>query len=230
MRTFLMVVASVLALSSQAATQAAQTSRLEFVSEYVRELGANEDMREIAAKEMAEAGTDKNSANAAIVRTSTRIILELNAQIAALKGMTLDGQFANVPQSIADFYQRKIEIYKQMRAMAQAFMSGPKPGVDYGAIAAKAPELTAMIEYIDQSLFKATPLVFAALIADKPDNQGHMSRLRITRAERDELLHHLQIEFGAKMDSAEQNTTVSSATVLRNYLSKKGYKCSDDPL
>jgi hypothetical protein len=226
-----LLIAMALALGgSLAAAQAVQTSRLEFVSEYVRELGANESMRVLAAKEMAEAGTDKNSTNAAIIRTSTRIILELNAQIAALKGMTLDGQFAHVPQSIADFYQKKIDVYKQTRAMAQAFMSGPKPGVDYGAIAAKAPELTAMIEYIDQSLFKATPLVFAALIADKPDNQGHMSRLRITRAERDELLHHLQIEFGAKMDSAEQNPIVSSATVLRNYLSKKGYKCSDDPL
>ena len=73
-------------------------------------------------------------------------------------------------------------------------------------------------------------MVFALLIADKPDNEGHMSRLRITRGERDELLRHLQLEFGAKMDSANQNYTVSSATVLRNYLSKKGYKCSDDPM
>jgi hypothetical protein len=79
-------------------------------------------------------------------------------------------------------------------------------------------------------LFEATPLIFGMLIADKPDNQGHMSRLRITRAERDELSRKLQIEFGAKMDAVDQNYTVSSASVLRNYLSKKGYKCSDDPL
>lgn len=229
MRAFLIGMALALG-GSLAVAQAVQTSRLEFVNEYVRELGANESMRELAAKEMAEAVTDKNSANSAIIRTSTRIILELNTQIAALESMTLDGRFAGVPKTLADFYQRKIAVYKQMRAMAQAFMSGPKPGVDYGAMAATAPELTATIEYIDQSLFKATPLVFAALIADKPDNQGHMSRLRITRAERDELLRDLQIEFGAKMESAEQNPTVSSATVLRNYLSKKGYKCSDDPL
>jgi hypothetical protein len=228
MRAFLIAMA--IALGGSLGAQAAQTSRLEFVTEYVRELGANEDMRELGEKAMAEAGTDKNSANSAIIRTSTRIILELNAQIAALKGMTLDGQFADVAKTLTDFYQMKIDIHKQFIALAQAFMSGPKPGVDYGAMAAKAPQLSATIEYIDQSLFKVTPLIFAALIADKPDNQGHMSRLRITRAERDDLLHHLQIEFGAKMESAEQNPTVSSATVLRNYLSKKGYKCSDDPL
>jgi hypothetical protein len=238
-RAFLIAIASVravqpmrigvfiFALISPAAAQAAETSRLEFVAEYIRELGANESMRELAARDIAETGTDKNSA---MIRSSTRIILELNAQMTALEEIALDGQFVALPKNIADFYQQKIDIHKQLIAMASAFMSGPKANVDYGALAAKAPQLTATIEYIDRALFRATPLIFATLIADKPDNQGHMSRLRITRAERDELLRHLQIEFGAKMDSADQNYTVSSATVLRDYLSKKGYKCSDDPL
>jgi len=68
------------------------------------------------------------------------------------------------------------------------------------------------------------------LIADKPDAQGHMSRLRITRAERDRLVRFLQIDFGKKLDARDQNYIVSSASVLRDYLTKKGYKCSDDPL
>lgn len=68
-----------------------------------------------------------------------------------------------------------------MIAMASAFVQGPKPGVDYRAMAAEAPKLTAMIEYVDKSVFQATPLIFATLIADKSDSQGHMSRLRITR-------------------------------------------------
>ena len=227
MRAFLRVLAGVLVLSSPAGAQTAQTSRLEFVTEYVRELGADESMRELAEKDMAEAGTDKNSA---MIRSSTRIILELNAQIAALKKMTLDGRFPEVAKTFADFYQQKIDIHKRLIALATAFMSGPKPKIDYGAMAAEAPQLTATIEYIDRALFLATPLVFAMLVADEPDNQGHMNRLRITRAERDSLLHSLQIEFGAKMDSTDQNYTVSSASVLRDYLSKKGYKCSDDPL
>jgi hypothetical protein len=67
------------------------------------------------------------------------------------------------------------------------------------------------------------------LIADKPDNEGHMSRLRITRAERDELLRSLQIDFDGKMDQTDTDYIVGAATVLRNYLIKKGYKCSDEP-
>jgi len=109
-------------------------------------------------------------------------------------------------------------------------MSGPKPGVDYGALAARAPKLTATIEYLDHSLFEATPLIFATLIDDRPDRDGHVSRLTITRAQRDDLVRKLQLSFGRKMELADQNYIVSAATVLRNYLSKKGYRCSDEPL
>jgi hypothetical protein len=205
---------------------AAETLHLTFVSEYVREIGVNEELRELAAKEVAEPGADKN---AAMIRSGTRIVLELNSQVAMLKGMSLNPPFDKVPGAIAAFYEQKINAYNRMIAMASAFVQGPKPGVDYGALAAEAPKLTAMIEYIDRSIFQATPLIFATLIADKPDSQGRMSRLRITRAERDELVRSLQISFGEKMDQTDQNWIVSSATVLRDYLIKKGYKCSDDP-
>jgi hypothetical protein len=205
---------------------AAETPHLAFVNEYVRELGVNEHMRELGEKDIGEQGADKN---AALIRSSTRIVLELTSQIAMLEGMTLNPPFDKVPAAIAAFYKQKIEVHNQFIAMATAFVSGPKPGVDYGALAADAPKLTATLEHIDRSLFQATPLIFATLIADKPDSQGHMSRLRITRAERDKLARFLQIDFGDKMNATDQNYIVSSASVLRDYLIKKGYKCSDDP-
>ncbi len=105
-------------------------------------------------------------------------------------------------------------------AMSTAFLSGPKPGVDYDAMAADAPKITAMLEYIDRSLFQATPAIFAMLIDDKPDRQG-MGRLSITRAERDRLVRSLRISFGKKLDQHDQNLIVSSASVLRDYLAKK---------
>jgi hypothetical protein len=214
-------------LAFPASQIAAETSRLAFVTEYVRELGINEDMRERAQKDVADAGADKN---VAIIRSGTRIILELNSQIEILKDMTLNPPFNGVPGGIAEFYKYKVKAYHNLINMATAFVLGPKPDVDYGAIAAEAPKETATLEHIDRSLFKITPLIFATLISDKPDSQGHMSVLRITRAERDHLLQTLQIDFGDKMNGPDQNYIVSSAAVLRDYLSKKGYKCSDDPL
>jgi len=221
------VLAALLLLAAPVLGLAAETSNLAFVTEYVRELGANEQLRALAGKDVTEPGSDSN---AAIIRSSTRIILELNAEIAVLKGMKLDEHFASVPEAIAAFYEKKIDVYQQMIKLATTFLSGPKPNVDYGAEVTEAPKLTAAMQYIDHSLFQATPLIFATLIADKPDSQGHMSRLRITRAERDHLLQSLQLAFGNKMEAAEQNYIVGSATVLRDYLSKKEYKCADDPL
>jgi hypothetical protein len=203
---------------------AAETSRLAFVSEYVRELGANENSRALGEREFAEPNAQQLPT---MIRGSTRIVLELTAQVGILKRMTLSGRFVDLPANVAQFYEQKIDAHNRMIAMVSALLSGPKPGVDYGAITAEAPKITATLEYIDRALFEATPLIFATLIDEKPDKEGHVSRLTITRAQRDDLVRKLQLSFGNKMEQADQNHIVSAATVL---LSKKGYKCSDEPL
>jgi len=213
-------------LAIPATRAAAQTSQLAFVTEFARELGVNERMRELGERDLADAGPEKWTA---MIRSSTRITLELNSQISMMKGTTLKPPFDKLPGTIASFYEYKIDIHNRLVEMATAMATGPKPGVDYGAMIAEAPKLTATLEHIDRSLFQATPMVFAMLIADAPDKQGHMSRLRITRAERDHLVRSLQIDFGNKMERQDQNLMVSAATVLRDYLIKKGYKCSDEP-
>jgi hypothetical protein len=109
----------------------AETSHLTFVSEYVRELLANERSRAVAEKEIAEQGSDKNPA---IIRNSTRIVLELRSQIGTLNGMTLNPPFAELPGSVAQFYAEEINVHNQFMAIAVALSSGPKPGVDYGAM------------------------------------------------------------------------------------------------
>jgi hypothetical protein len=58
--------------------------------------------------------------------------------------------------------------------------------------------------------------------------ENHLSHLVITRAERDRLVHELTLAFGQKMGQANQNYTVSSASVLKEYLIRD-YKCDDDP-
>jgi hypothetical protein len=67
---------------------------------------------------------------------------------------------AKVPETIAGFYEQKIEVHKQFIAIASAFVSGPKPGVDYGAMTADAPKLTAMLEYLDRAQFSGDALSF----------------------------------------------------------------------
>jgi len=144
-----------------------------------------------------------------------------------LKGIHLNAPFQDLPGNIAYFYNSKIDLHQNMIDMAAAFLSGPKPGVDYGKMTAEAPKITASLEYVDRTLFQATPLIFATLIDQHPDKNGHASHLMITTAERKGLLRSLAISFGKQMDVKEANYIVSSASVLRDYLMK--YQCANEP-
>ena len=91
------------------------------------------------------------------------------------------------------------------------------------------PEITAEMEYADESIFKMTPLVFATLINNKPDTKNHLSHLIITKAEGKKLVDSINSRFGSSLSEKNQNWTVSSASVLKTYLAENGYKFSDDP-
>ena len=146
-----------------------------------------------------------------------------------LRGMRLNPPFETLPGNIASFYEQKIDLYKRFGDGCAAMMSGPKPGIDYDAIAAEAPKLTAELEYIDIALFEAMPLVFATLIDPVPDASDHLSKLIITKAQRNKLIADINSEFGTKLDQKDQGHIVGAAWVLRAYLGKeKGYSASDE--
>jgi hypothetical protein len=147
-----------------------------------------------------------------------------------LTRMQLNPPFDVLPPNLSAFNERKIELYRKMSAACEAFMSGmsggPKPGVDYDAIGAEMPKLTAELDYIDHAIFEATPLVFAMLISPVPDKNNHMSKLIITADERKHLIDDINSYFGAKLDQEQQPWLVCAATVLRDYL-LKDYTPSD---
>jgi hypothetical protein len=206
--------------------RAAETSHLQFITEYIRELGELERLRSVAFDEL---NADANNLNkmSSCVRSSTRFRLELQAQIAMMRGMKLSPPFEELPPTISEFNERRINLYDRMGENCATMLTGPKPKVDYGAVAAEAPKITAEIEYVDHSLFQATPLIFATLIDPVPDANNHMSKLIITKAERKRLLGDLNSHFGRKMDTDQQNWIVSSASVLKGYL-LKDYTASDE--
>ena len=172
---------------------------------------------------------DESNRMASCIRSATRFQLELQSQISILRGMRLKAPFETLPGDIASFCERKIELYKRFGDGCAAMMSGPKPGIDYDAIAAESPKLTAEMEYIDTALFNAIPLVFATLIDPVPDANNHMSKLIITKAERNRMIADINSEFGAKLNQKDQGHIVGAAWVLRAYLGKeKGYTASDE--
>jgi hypothetical protein len=204
-----------------------ETSHLKFVTEYIRELAAIEDLRASGEQELKKITRQEESFPISI-HTSTLIRLELGSQIRMLKSMRLNAPFDEVIPNLVRFYEHKMELHQRLIDISKAFVAGPEEGVDYGKLAAEAPEIRAKNDYIDQALFESTPLIFATLIDPKADSKNHASHLIITKAERSKLIDDLNIRFGDKIDQKDQSYIVGSGSVLKTYL-LKGYKCSDDP-
>ena len=207
------------------------TKPYDFVSEIIKELGQNETIKMVGAEELKEANTSGNSMEimSAIIRQSTRQNLELRANINMLNGMHLKAPSDGSPKMFADIYQQKIELYEMMSDIAEKFMSGPKPGVDFGNLAAQMPKISAMLEQNDSNLIKISPAIFIALVDMKEDSQGHANHLVISKKERQKLLSELKRYFGEKMKMKNQDGLVSSASVLTSYLENKGFKNAEDP-
>jgi hypothetical protein len=215
-----------LALSGASAAQAQQTPHLQFVTEYVRELSQIEELRQRAADNIAN---DPQHGFANCIADMTSLQMEYQSQIEAMKGITLSPPVSELPGEIAAFYQMKVNLYGQFIDACSAMMSGPKPGVDYSAIAANLPKIRAQLDYVDRSLFDASPLIFATLIDRRADSAGHVSHLVISNAERTELLRQMDTEFGGKLDDAmHAGYVVQSAGIIKGYL-QKDFKGSDDP-
>jgi hypothetical protein len=207
------------------AVRAQETPHLQFVTEYIRELGKMERLRSQANDEL----NDGSNKMAGCVRSTTRFQLELQSQIFMLRNIRLNPPFDELAPSLATFNEQKLGLYKKMGYGCTALMGGPKPGVDYDVIAADAPKITAQLEYIDNAMLESSPMIFATLIDPVPDANNKMSRLIITSAERKKLIADIDSFFGAELNQKDQGYVVSAASVLKAYLGKeKGYSVSDE--
>jgi hypothetical protein len=204
-----------------------ETPHLEFVTEYIRQLAAIEDIREAGERELT--GDSKTSSPfTAVIHNGTAMQLELRSQISMLQKMRLAAPFDTVIPLLAEFDKKKIDLYQRIVDISSVFLV-EKPGVDYAGLAAEMPKVRAGLEYIDRTIFEdVTPLVFATLLDQRPDSDNHVSHLIITKAESARLVESLNNRFGPKLDKKEPGYIVGSAAVLRTYL-LDGHKSSDEP-
>ena len=115
-----------------AASHAEETDHYAVVAEYIRELGANEDLHALAEKELGKS-KDNNEKMTTAIRNSTRAKLELGTNINALQKMQLSKPFDTLLPTISGLYQQKIALHDEVVKIAGAFVGGPQEGVDYGA-------------------------------------------------------------------------------------------------
>lgn len=228
MRIALCSILALLAISGRC--YAEDTPHIEVLTEYIHELVETKRMEDLAKIELASIPKGNAQEQMALsIRHGTRVKLMLSTFIGRLQQMHLDKPYETLIPYLTTVYTQKLGLYDEFVSISKTFIAAPQPNVDYGKLAAHMPEITASIEFVDESIFKITPMVFMLVISQKPDSQNHLSHLAITRKQNKALLSSLKSGFGASMDAKEQNWTVSSASVLRTYLRDKGYKFSDDP-
>lgn len=202
-------------------------ARVAFAQEFIREMASIEQVRDTYAKEHREDKTFPQQM-ATMIRTGTRMKLELQANINILEKMVLRPPFDVFITNLQKIYDRKITIQDELISASTQLLSGPKPDVDYDAMAAHAPELTAQDEYLDKIIFETSPAVFLCLVDERADSQGHASHLIITSAQRKQMIGKINTLFGSKLNDKNPTYTTSAAWIIRAGLLKE-YKSSDDP-
>ena len=210
-----------------ARTPKPETPHINVMKEYVRELIEAEDLKTKGEKELSEAKSPNEQFSAGIYYSKSTQ-LELRSEIRMLQSMHLNDPFDTLIPSLVAFYGDQINLHQQLIDISGKFLAGPKEGVDYQVLAAKLPENRAELDDSRKSVFQAAALVFMTLIDEKPDSQGHVSHLVITKAEKSDLQDQLEIMLKGVPEKGDQDYYISAAMVLRGGL-QKGHKCADDP-
>jgi hypothetical protein len=160
--------------------------------------------------------------------------IELQDQINILNGRTfhIDPPGDDVLIfDIAKAYHQKLEVFKRRIEIASTFLAAggdPRPGVDYGQMAAEAPKLNAFLESADQKLAKDMALIVGGLLDERHDSKNRVTHLLLTKEQRSQLLYSLTASFEQKLDEKNQSDIVGTAALLKKFLSD-GWKSSDEP-
>jgi uncharacterized protein YxeA len=229
MKTAAYLITSI-ALASPISAADIKMSPFDFTKLYLRQLTRLESLNEDARNESAKR-TDSSQRLFSEIHQYTAWELAFAADANVMATVKLDVQTKEVedlPVQLLQLYVSLGEVMDQMKGLTEEFLSGPKPGVDYGAKAAKIAELGAVFKQQQTLLIDMSALVFVTMVDVKhPDAQGHVSRLVITSQQRTELLASIQQSFGKRITQKGEDEYVSAAGVIYDYL-HKGYVCSDE--
>jgi hypothetical protein len=227
--TAAIVAASVLVKPLAHAAKADVDPRIAFFREYVREIIELHRLREQASKELAESPSADQKL-ATMVRVGSRYKIQTSVNVAMLQNIKLDAPCKSFADGLRDVNELRWSKHAELVAAAQELISGPKPGVDYGKISARVPEINAELEQVDRTTFTIAAAAFLCIVdSTKVNAQGKVDRLVVDRKERRSLTAQLQSGFAATLQEKDDaDSFVSAAKVLKYGLDGQKWKSSDD--
>ena len=198
---------------------------LAYVKSFLVHIANLNELKRHAAAEVAQHHASMNDC----IRTSESFILELRSAASAMHSIRLEpGSLAKEsPSLMANMFDQQQQTYQSISNICTQFAAGPKAGVDYGAIAAELPKLSAGLEFSEKTLFNGSPLVLGSIMSLRPDAKGHASHLTISKKEKDDLVRDIQMSFGETLTHKQQNYYLSIASVFESII--KNHKGYDEP-
>jgi hypothetical protein len=206
-----------------------KTTRIALVREFVREMEVLYRLQETAKKEIAEDSSTTGKITTGI-RVGTRTLFEMQESVSRLRMISLDTRWGEFKDLLKSFHNDRMAAVQEMTQIAKAMLSGPAPGVNYGAMTARAPELTARVEQIDKSMFQMSePLFFALVDEGRVEADGKLHRLILNKKDRADMVHTIDTAFGRSLDDKNATSIVNAAWAIKYGLTRPNYKAADEP-
>ena len=158
-------------------------------------------------------------------------LFEMQESIGRLDVIGLDTRWEEFRNLLKSFDSQRMAAVQEMTQMSKAILSGPAPGVNHGAMTARAPELTAQVEQIDKSMFTMSQPLFLALVDEgRVEADGNLHHFILNKKDRADLVHTIDIAFGRSLDDKDVATSiVNAAWAIKYGLTRPIYKAADEP-
>jgi hypothetical protein len=207
---------------------AQKTARIALVQEFVGELEVLYRLQETAKKEFAEDSSGSGKLMTGI-RVGTRTLFEMNDSINRLNMINVDAEWVKLRDMLKQLHQQRILLVQEMNQMSKMLLAGPEPGVNYGKLSARAPEITAQIEEIDKSFFTMAQAMFFALVDDaRVGADGNLHHLILTKKDRTSMVQLIDKIFGPTLEDKNATRIVSAAWAIKYGLTRPHYKAADE--
>jgi hypothetical protein len=206
-----------------------KTARIALVREFVREMEVVYRLQETAKKEFADDSSTTGKLTTSI-RVGTRTLFEMQESVSRLNMIVLDTRWGEFRDFLKSFHNQRMAGVQEMNQMAKAMLSGPAPGVNYGSMTARAPELTAQVEQIDKNMFTMSQSLFFALVDEgRVEADGNLHHLILNKKDRADMVHTIDTAFGRSLDDENATSIVSAAWAIKYGLTRPNYKAADEP-
>lgn len=221
-------IAALLLLAVSGLAGAADTTNYSAAVEYIRCLATTYDLQRAGTAELAQS-KDTTSRLMTGVRLSTQANKAMRGMISSLDQLEVGDDGELFVRHLTTSLKQKIALNNDLIKITSKIHGGPQSRSDYGKLMRSGAQISAVIVQINEQISKLAHAFFAVMIDTRRDAYGHVSRLKITSAQRGQLLALINDRFGASLDAKNMNWVVKGAWRMRSDL-RNDFKSSDDRL